>query len=251
MLNRDACRLCRIDLSHVSVTRGGQEVLHDVNMHIHCGQLTMLIGQNGAGKTTLIRALLGEIPYQGSIRHEDGDQHEVPHLTKGYVPQQLEFDRDMPVTVRDLMAASFSKRPVWTGISNKTDEKIMKALERVHAEGLIMRPLGRCSGGELQRILLALAMEPAPDLLVLDEPISGVDENGQRLFLDTVNELRFGAHMAILMVSHDLKLVHEYADQVILLDRSVLVQGPPQVVFGSAEFGSVFGKRRERAPLWK
>ncbi len=245
------CRLCRIDLKNVGVRRGDEEVLKNVNMHIHCGELTVLIGQNGAGKTTLIRALLGEIPCSGEIRHEDGNGKLMPHLRKGYVPQQLDFDRDMPVTVLDLMAASLSHRPVWTGVSTATRRKVEACLRRVHADQLISRPLGCCSGGEIQRVLLALAMEPVPDLLVLDEPISGVDENGQRLFLDTVNELRFGKHMAILMVSHDLKLVRDYADRVVLLDREVLVQGPPAIVFGSDAFAQVFAQRKERAPIWK
>jgi zinc transport system ATP-binding protein len=107
------------------------------------------------------------------------------------------------------------------------------------------RPLGRCSGGEIQRVLLALALNPEPDLLILDEPVSGVDQNGQRLFLDTVNEIRRGRHMAILMVSHDLPLVREYADHVVLLEKNVLTQGTPGEVFASREFAAVFGTGEE------
>lgn len=114
------CPLCRIGLNHVSVSRGGQELLHDINMHIHCGQLTVLIGKNGAGKTTLVRTLLGELPHTGSIHHADGQGRALSHITRGYVPQQLLFDREMPMTVLDFMAAAFSKRPVWLGVSKKT-----------------------------------------------------------------------------------------------------------------------------------
>ena len=116
-----------------------------------------------------------------------------------------------------------------------------EALASVDADGLAGLPLGRCSGGELQRVLLALAITPAPDLLVLDEPVSGIDRNGLKMFLDTLLDLRRTHHMAILLVSHDLRFVREYADHVILLDKSVLAQGSPGDVFSSPEFTSVFG----------
>ena len=239
MLHR--CELCHIDLDHISVRRGGQSLLQDVSMHIHCGQLTVLIGQNGAGKTTLIRALLGQIPHTGIIRHVDGRGLDIPHLRTGYVPQHLQFDPEMPLTVLDFMAASFSKRPVWTGVGKKTREAVKQALQSVDADGLADRPLGRCSGGELQRVLLALALNPAPDLLVLDEPVSGIDRNGLKMFLETLLDLRRTHHMAILLVSHDLRFVKEYADHVVLLDKSVLTQGTANEVFASPEFNAVFG----------
>ena len=243
---RHSCDLCHIDVEQVSVRRGGQTLLQDVSMHIHCGQLTVLIGQNGAGKTTLIRALLGEIPRSGVIRHKDTSGRNIPHLRTGYVPQHLSFDPEMPITVEDFLASALSRRPVWTGISRATREKIRAALSAVDAAGLEKTPLGRCSGGELQRVLLALALNPAPDLLVLDEPVSGIDRNGLKMFLDTVMRLKSSYHMAILLVSHDLRLVREYADHVVLLDKTVLAQGTPDEVFSSPEFDSVFGSGSAR-----
>lgn len=235
------CSLCRIALENVSVVCGGQTLLQDVSLHIHCGQLTVLIGQNGAGKTTLIRALLGEIPHGGAIRHVDGENRQVPRLTTGYVPQHLQFDNEMPVTVEDFLAAAFTRRPVWTGVSRKTRQQVQEALKSVEGEALAKRPLGRCSGGEVQRVLLALATHPTPDLLVLDEPVSGVDQNGLKMFLDTVVRLKEQHHMAILLVSHDLNLVRQYADHVALLDKTILVQGTPDAVYASPEFQRVFG----------
>lgn len=239
------CSLCHIGLESVGVQRGGQTLLHDVSMHIHCGQLTALIGQNGAGKTTLIRALLGEMPHSGSIRHVDDHGRDIPHLRTGYVPQHLHFDKEMPVTVEDFMAAAFTRRPVWTGISRRTRGAVKEALAAVEAADLVRRPLGRCSGGELQRVLLALALHPAPDLLVLDEPVSGVDQNGLRMFLETVMRLKETHHMAILLVSHDLHLVREYADHVVLLDKTVLAQGGAEQVFATEQFEAVFGQGKE------
>lgn len=139
-----ACTLCHIDLKDVSVVRSGQTLLKDVSMHIHCGQLTALIGQNGAGKTTLIRALLGQLPHGGSIHHLDGQGRDIPHLRTGYVPQHLDFDKEMPLTVEDFLAAAFSRRPVWTGISRKTRARVREALEGVEAAAIARHPLGRC-----------------------------------------------------------------------------------------------------------
>ena len=239
------CSLCHIGLENVSVQRGGQVLLQDVSMHVHCGQLTVLIGQNGAGKTTLVRALLGEMPHAGAIRHVDDHGRDIPHVRIGYVPQHLHFDREMPLTVEDFMAASFTRRPVWTGVSRRTKQKVRDALAAVNAENLAQRQLGRCSGGELQRVLLALALNPAPDLLVLDEPVSSVDQNGLKMFLDTVLRLKETRHMAILLVSHDLRLVREYADHVVLLDKTVLCQGTAETVFATPEFETVFGMGKE------
>ena len=239
------CDLCHIDLDRISVRRGGQTLLQDVSMHIHCGQLTVLIGQNGAGKTTLIKALLGQLPHSGTIRHVDSRGLDIPHLRTGYVPQVLQFDRAMPLTVEDYLAAALSKRPVWTGVGSKTRARVAQALADVDAAELAPRPLGRCRGGELQRVLLALSLVPAPDLLVLDEPVSGIDRNGLKMFLETLMDLRATRHMALLLVSHDLRFVREYADHVVLLEKNVLSQGTPGEVFASPEFAAVFGSGEE------
>lgn len=236
----DDCNLCRIELERVGVTAGSDVLLSDVSFHIHCGQLTALVGPNGAGKTTLIQAILGQRPHTGRIRHVDANGHDFPAPRIGYVPQQLPFDREMPLTVCDLMGAAYTKRPVWLGESKAVRQKVHKALEETQAARLIDKRLGALSGGELQRVLLAMALTPVPDLLVLDEPVSGVDQNGLSLFLQTVSALRDTHHMAILMVSHDWDLVRKYADYVVLVQQKVLRSGTPQEVFSSPEFDRVF-----------
>ncbi len=236
----DACGLCRIELDHVGVTAGADVLVQDVSFHIHCGQLTALVGPNGAGKTTLVQAILGQRPHTGTIRHVDADSHDFPAPRIGYVPQQLPFDREMPLTVCDLMAASLTRRPVWTGVSKAVREQVHTALDETQAAKLIDKRLGALSGGELQRVLLAMALTPVPDLLVLDEPVSGVDQNGLSLFLQTVSALRNTHHMAILMVSHDWELVRRYADWVVLVQQTVLKQGAPDEVFSSPEFANIF-----------
>ena len=242
--HQKSCGLCHIALENVGVVRDRQAILNQVTMHIHCGQLTALIGQNGAGKTTLLKALLREIPFTGRIRHEDDHGRDVPHLRTGYVPQHLDFDKEMPATVQDFLACALTRRPVWLGVSKKTKERVRAALATVNGEELLLSPLGKLSGGELQRVLLALALTPSPDLLVLDEPVSGVDQNGLALFLNTVLALREKRHMAILLVSHDLSLVEKYADYVVLLDKQVLCAGSPREVFSSREFAAAFQTTR-------
>ena len=234
------CKLCRIEVDKLSVAFGRQTLLKDVSLHIHCGELTALIGTNGAGKTTLLRALLGQIEYSGTVRHLTSDGRPAADLRTGYVPQQLEFDRSTPVTVMDFMAASLSRRAVFLGVSKKTRAKVMAALERTHCASLADRALGALSGGELQRVLLALALTPQPDLLILDEPVSGVDQNGLEEFYQTVDELKHKNHMAILLVSHDLSVVERYADRVVLMQGTVVKQGAPELVFDSPEFEQVF-----------
>ena len=241
------CRLCRIEVDKLSVTMGKQVLLKDVSLHIHCGELTALIGTNGAGKTTLLRALLGQVEYKGTVRHLTSDGRPAADLRTGYVPQQLEFDRSSPVTVMDFVAAALTPRAVFLGVGKRMKEKVMTALTRTHCEQLASRPLGALSGGELQRVLLALALTPQPDLLILDEPVSGVDQNGLEAFYQTVDELKHKNHMAILLVSHDLGVVERYADRVVLMQGTVIKQGSPEVVFDSPEFEQVFYAKGGRA----
>ena len=239
-LHRERCGLCRIELDHITVTAQGETLLEDVNLHLHCGRLTALVGPNGAGKTTLVKALLGQIPHTGVIRHMDDKERVLRSVRTGYVPQQLPFDKQMPVTVNDLIAASLSKRPVWLGVSKKTRESVRAALALAQAERLQDRMLGQLSGGELQRVLLAMALTPTPDLLILDEPVSGVDQNGLALFLDTVEQLKRRHHIAILLISHDWSLVRQYADEMVLINKTVLSEGTPEEVFASEAFREAF-----------
>mgnify|MGYP002581915135 CR=1 FL=1 len=229
-----------LSIHDLSVNYGGIEAVKGISFDVHEGEIVTLIGANGAGKTTLIRALLGQVEYKGVIRHLTTDGRPAADVRTGYVPQQLPFDKQMPVTVTDFLAASLTRRPVWTGVGKKTRAQVLEALALARAEKLANRQLGQLSGGELQRVLLAMALTPTPDLLVLDEPVSGVDQNGLCLFLDTVSALKKSRHMAILLISHDWSLVRRYADTMVLLNKTVLCEGTPDTVFGCETFREAF-----------
>ncbi|NLK37520.1 MAG: metal ABC transporter ATP-binding protein [Epulopiscium sp.] len=236
------CGLCRIDISNLSVYSGEDILIENINMDFHCGQLTALIGKNGAGKTTLIRAILGERKFTGKIRYQRHDNQEIKRPITGYVPQQLTFDKNMPVSVMDFMLAGKKNPPVWLRQRKAEKEHILKRLEQMHCAHVANRKLGELSGGELQRVLLTAATDPMPDLLILDEPASGVDAAGLDLFYKTVSELRNQYHMAILLVSHDLDLIRKYADKVVLINKTVIEQGEVAEVFATDAFRESFGR---------
>ena len=237
----DCAKLCCTRIEKFGVKAGRLVIFEDVDMHVHCGQLTALIGPNGAGKSTLLKAILGEIPHTGKLHYVDAKGKHTGNPVIGYVPQYLRFDVSSPTSVMDIFMACLSRRPVWLCSSKKLRPQVVESLARVKAEHLIDRRLGALSGGELQRILLALALDPIPDLLLLDEPVSGVDQNGLELFYEIVAELREKEDMAIILISHDLNLVAKHADQVILLNKRVLASGTPDEVFGDAQTKRIFG----------
>ena len=237
----DCGHLCCTKVEDFAVSFGRAEIFSGVNLHVHCGQLTALIGPNGAGKSTLLRAILGEVPHKGRLSYTDAAGKRAGHPVIGYVPQYLRFDVSSPTSVMDIFMACLSHRPVWLFSTKSLRPRVLKSLARVRAEHLIDRRLGALSGGELQRVLLALALDPAPDLLLLDEPVSGVDQNGLELFYQLVAELRAEEDRAIILISHDLNLVAKYADQVVLLDHAVVVSGTPAEVFGDVRTKKIFG----------
>jgi len=235
------CGLRCVSLNNVSVKRGSQVLISDVSLELRCGEITAVIGANGAGKTTLIRAILGDIKHTGTVSFNDHNGNLVSGIKIGYVPQQLNFDLSSPVSVADLFCSVKTHLPVFMGGSKSARARMMAQLKDAGCEKLHSRRLGELSGGELQRIMLALALDPIPDLLILDEPVSGVDAGGLEQFYKTVSELRRKYHMAIILISHDLELVARYADTVALMGGKLLCNGVPEYVYATDEFKKVFG----------
>lgn len=230
---------CCLRVQNVSVNIGRDSVLKNVNLHLHCGQMMALIGPNGAGKSTLLKALLGEREYEGVIVFSVPGQRKVKARI-GYVPQSPTFDPGDPISVADLFACCLSRRPAFLGLSAKMRDQVLECLERVHGEDLIDKRVGTLSGGELQRVLLALALEPMPNILILDEPLSGVDIEGMTNLMDMLDEIRKTYDLSILMTTHDFSMLPKYADQVVLIDHEVKAVGTPDDVLNSEAFRTAF-----------
>lgn len=237
-----SCGLHCVKIENLSVEIGKETILQDINLEVHCGELVMLIGRNGAGKSTLLKSILKEIEHTGKIDFIDMKENKKKKIKIGYVPQNLNIERDMPTTVYDMFASYISNKPVWLMKDKKIYKKIKENLKMFGAEQLIDKRVGNLSGGELQRVLLAIATTPVPNLLILDEPVSGVDRNGTKDFYEILNKLKKEYDMSIILVSHDLDLVKKFADRVVLLDKEVIKQGTAEDVYKSKEFIERFGE---------
>ena len=252
-LSADCADSCCLRLDGLNVQLQGDSILEDVSFHLHCGEIAALIGPNGAGKSTLFRSILGQVSYKGSItfsrspavRLDDGPTGGTRPLV-GYVPQAPSFDRGDPVSVLDFFTAATARWPVWLPIPGRYRDRAASCLARVHGEDLLDRPMGGLSGGQLQRVLLALALEPVPHILILDEPLSGVDIEGEHQLLEMLDELRTQYDLSILLSTHDFATLGHFADKVILLNRRVLKSGTPDEVLSSPEFYDTFHLRMGR-----
>jgi zinc transport system ATP-binding protein len=240
-VNGQAAPFHTLEIRDLSVRAGGMEILAGISADIRCGEVTALIGPNGAGKTTLLLAILGLVPYTGEIRFCRAEEHGKGAPRIGYVPQRMDLDRNAPMTVLDFFALSSQIYPVFLGRSRKSRAEAKTALDRGGAGHLIDRPLGRLSGGEMQRILLALALRDNPDILLLDEPVSGVDVSGEELFCDFLDQIHRESRFSLLLVSHDLSVVTRHADRVICLNRSIVCQGATTEVLTPENLSAMYG----------
>lgn len=239
---KTCCGLHCTKIENISVKIDNEQIIKDVSMDVHCGELTMIIGRNGAGKSTLLKALLNEVPHTGKVEFFDMKENKSKKIKIGYVPQSLNIERNMPTTVYDMFASYISNKPVCFRKDKELYENIKERLKVFGAENLIDNMVGNLSGGELQRILLSIATTPIQNLLILDEPVSGVDTNGTRDFYETLVKLKDKYDMSIILVSHDLDLVKKFADKVVLLDKEIVAMGTQAEVFNSKEFKERFGE---------
>ncbi len=234
------CGLHCLKINHITVRAGGLPLVEDVSLHAHCGEITAVIGRNGAGKSTLFKAILGDIPHSGEVLfsgHNGVPTNKRPNI--GYVPQSLNIDPGSPATVLEVALSFTSRWPVFLPVPKGLRRELEAHFARFAAAELLDKPAGRLSGGELQRVLLAIATRPHPDMLMLDEPVSGVDRAGLQLFYQLLEQLRQD-DMVILLISHDLAFVRQHADRVVLLDKQVQACGAPEEVFASPAFARAF-----------
>ncbi|MCC7510391.1 MAG: metal ABC transporter ATP-binding protein [Planctomycetes bacterium] len=191
-----------------------------------------LIGPNGAGKTTLLRAILGTVRYRGKIAIGG---------RIGYVPQRLQYDRTLPMTVLEFMALTLQSSPVVFGIRRATRRRALELLEHVGATRLARSSLGGLSGGELQRVMLAGALHGAPELLLLDEPAAGVDMEGEATFLELIHKQVHERGATVVLVSHDLSVVSDITDRVICLNVDLKCEGKAKDLLTAERIAEVFG----------
>ena len=214
-----------VKLNRVSVQRDHQWVLQSIDLEVAEKEIVSLIGPNGAGKSTLVKVLLGLTqPLSGSVWKRPG-------LRIGYMPQRLEIANTIPLTVRRFLGASPKKNRIATDA----------ALERVNALHTASKPMQGLSGGELQRVLLARTLLRKPHLLVLDEPVQGVDVNGQAALYQLITEIRDELCCGVLLVSHDLHLVMSTTDRVVCLNHHVCCSGHPDRVSNDPVYHELFG----------
>jgi zinc transport system ATP-binding protein len=216
---------------NLSLTLGRMSVLDDVSLTVSAGEIVTVIGPNGAGKTSLLRILLGLVPpTSGSVERRGG-------LSLGYVPQRLVIDPVLPLSVKRLMTLT-TRRPV---------AAVRAALGETGVAALTDAPVQTLSGGEFQRVLLARALLREPELLVLDEPVQGVDFAGEAALYQLIGAIRDRHGCGVLMVSHDLHTVMAATDRVICLNRHVCCAGKPAAVGRDPEFVRLFGPRASAA----
>lgn len=234
-----------IEFANVSLALGNTPILEDVSFTIRAGTIHCIVGANGGGKTSLVRSLVGQMPHSGriSIEWQEG-------RTIGYVPQTLDFDKSLPITVADFMAMTCQRRPVFLGVSRAWRKPIEAVLDRMGLSGKLTAKLGSLSGGERQRVLFAQAMIPEPALLVLDEPMTGLDLAGKEILEGAIREFaRAGG--TVVWINHDIVQVNEIADALTYINRKVLLDGAPRDVLASGAaiqlFPTLSLPRREAA----
>jgi len=223
-----------IDFERVGLSLGNTEILRDVSFKVRAGTVHCIVGANGGGKTSLVRSLLGQMPHTGKIAIHWNEGRVV-----GYVPQVLDFDKSLPITVADFMAMTCQRRPVFFGLARSTRVAIDGALERLGLAGKRNSRLGSLSGGERQRVLFAQALIPEPALLVLDEPMTGLDLKGKEILEQTI--VGFAkAGGTVLWINHDIVQVHELADALTYVNRTVLLDGRPREVLATGAATELF-----------
>ncbi|RKZ38090.1 MAG: zinc ABC transporter ATP-binding protein ZnuC [Gammaproteobacteria bacterium] len=211
---------------HVFLRRGSKTLLENVSVAVEAGRIITVVGPNGSGKTTLVRVLLGLMtPDSGSVWLR-------PSLRVGYMPQRMQVDPVLPITVSRFLTLG--------GRANT--QRLHLALETTGTGELADRPMQALSGGELQRVLLARAILREPELLILDEPVQGVDVIGQNELYELISQVRDTLGCGVLMVSHDLHLVMAATDHVVCLDRHVCCSGHPEVVTQDPAYLELFGE---------
>lgn len=217
-----------LEVEHLTVRFGATEVIRDLSFGVPGGTSLAIIGPNGAGKTVLFKALIGSIPYEGTIRWAEDTK-------LGYVPQKLDIERDLPLSGRDFLRAK-------AAISKVSRRDVAAALALVGLEPAILSaPIGTMSGGQFQRLLVAFALIGNPNVVLLDEPAAGIDEPGEEKINTMIQRLQEERGVTVLLISHDLSIVYQHATAVLCMSRTNPCFGVPQKVLTPETLRELYG----------
>jgi zinc transport system ATP-binding protein len=218
-----------LEVQDLAVRLGGMEILRRITFSLPQASCLAIIGPNGSGKTVLLRALIGALPYTGSVVW-------APGTALGYVPQKLDIERDLPLNGGDFLRAR-------AALAGSSRELQLEALRSVGlAEQALSTPIGNMSGGQFQRLLIAFALLGRPNMLLLDEPAAGIDAPGQAQLDEVIRALQHTRAMTVLLVSHDLSVVYRHADLVLCLGRHETCFGPPRAVLTPEMLHQIYGQ---------
>ena len=227
-----------LTVENLSVAFGDQKVLEDVNFSITKGDVLAVIGPNGSGKSVLFRALLGLVPYTGKVSWQK-------NVRLGYVPQKAFIEREFPLTVKEFLSLKSSSKHEMSqalsavGMARHADDH--NADEHHLEHHILKKRIGVLSGGELQRVLIAWSLMGHPNVLLFDEPTSGIDIGGEETIYSILHELQEKHDLTVILISHDLNVVYKYADNVMCLNREQICFGEPHAVLNPQELASIYG----------
>lgn len=230
-----------IHVENLGLVLGSSQILSNLNFSVAAGALHCFVGPNGGGKTSTARCLLGQMPHTGTIRFEGS-----PERTIGYVPQLIEMERTLPLTIDNFMTLISQDKPAFMSTKKAAKVLIDAALAQVDLTAKRKYMIGSLSGGERQRLLFAQALIPAPSLLVLDEPMTSLDESGARLFEALIKDLN-AKGTTVLWINHDLDQVQRLAHSITVIDKVVIAHGPTSTTLTPAMQRGVFIKIKNEA----
>lgn len=223
-----------IEFKNIGLNLGNTQILENISFSICPATIHCIIGSNGGGKTSLIRCMLGQMPHTGNIEIEWGDNRTI-----GYVPQQLEIDKTLPVSVIDFLTMATQRRPAFLGQSKLLAVQTAELLEQFGLTSKRNEKLGSLSGGERQRVIFAQAMMPAPALLVLDEPMTGLDVAGGEMILSAVRQF-ISDGGTVVWINHDINQVNEVADKLTYVNKTIMLDGVPAEVLQTGVANQLF-----------
>ena len=223
-----------IEIKNLTLTLSNTKILKNINLTVEPGKIHCLVGPNGGGKTSLLRSILGQVPYEGEI-YISYDKTKII----GYVPQYLDFEKSLPITVENFLSIVYQQKPCFLGVSGKYRKTLDDLLKKIGMYEKRKRLIGNLSGGEKQRLLLAQAIYPEPNLLILDEPFTGIDKLGEDYFRNIIKELK-SKGMTILWVHHNLKQVIEMADTVTCIKKEIQFSGDPKKILDEEKILTAF-----------